>query len=299
MAKLLKKVSPHILRQLPDFVIANHPVFEEFLRTYFIFLESAEMKLESILSTDGILQETETTIENLILLNGSKVTSDRTIVDEGDKVLLESSEYGKFVNNENIVGSTSNASSLIVAEDVDNGRLFVVHESKFLIGETVTGQTSGAQAVIKEYKPNPIQNIQELLSFKDPDRIIDGFLSKFRDEFLQTIPETLASGLNKRNLIKNIKSLYTAKGTSVGHEMFFRMLFNEKSETIYPKENMLRVSDGKWDSQLVMRCIATTGDTLNLIGRTITQLNDSGNSSINEATAVVENAFKFQKFEYN
>ena len=30
-----------------------------------------------------------------------------------------------------------------------------------LIGETVTGQTSGAQAVIKEYKPNPIQNIQE------------------------------------------------------------------------------------------------------------------------------------------
>ena len=164
------------------------------------------MKLESILSTDGILQETETTIENLILLNGTKVTSDRTIVDEGDKVLLESSEYGKFVNNENVVGSTSNASSLIVAEDVDNGRLFVVHESKFLIGETVTGQTSGAQAVIKEYKPNPIQNIQELLSFKDPDRIIDGFLSKFRDEFLQTIPETLASGLNKRNLIKNIKS---------------------------------------------------------------------------------------------
>lgn len=294
MAKLQKKVSPHILRQLPDFVIANHPVFAEFLRTYFVFLESAEMKLKSILSTDGILQETETTIENLILLNGTKVSSDRTIVDDGDKVLLESSVYGKFVNNETIVGSTSNASSLIVAEDVDGGRLFVVHESKFLIGETVTGQTSGAQAVIKEYKPNPIQNIQELLSFKDPDRIIDGFLSKFRDEFLQTIPETLATGLNKRNLIKNIKSLYMAKGTSVGHEMFFRMLFNEKSETIYPKENMLRVSDGKWDSQLVLRCIATTGDTLNLIGRTITQPNVPGDATINVATAIVENAFKFQ-----
>ena len=68
MAKLQKKVSPHILRQLPDFVIANHPVFAEFLRTYFVFLESAEMKLKSIESTDGILQETETTIENLILL---------------------------------------------------------------------------------------------------------------------------------------------------------------------------------------------------------------------------------------
>ena len=294
MAKLLKKVSPHILRQLPDFVIANHPVFAEFLRTYFVFLESAEMKLESIASTDGILQETETTLQNLILLNGTKITSDITVVDDGDKVLLESSVFGKFVNNETIVGSVSNASTLIVAEDISNTRLFVVHDDKFIIGETITGQTSGAQAVVKEYKPNPVQNIQELLNFKDPDRVIDGFLSKFRDEFLQTIPETLAPGLNKRNLIKNIKSLYTAKGTSTGHEMFFRLLFNEKSETIYPKENMIRVSDGKWDSQLVMRCIATTGDTLKLIGRTITQPNDPGDANINEATAVIENAFKFQ-----
>ena len=47
--------------------------------------------------------------------------------------------------------------------------------------------------------------------------------------------------------------------------MFFKLLFNEKSETIYPRENMLRVSDGKWDSQLVLRCIGTSGDTLKLI----------------------------------
>ena len=294
MAKLQKKVSPHILRQLPDFVISDHPVFAEFLKTYFVFLESAEMKLKSIASTDGILQETETTLENLIILDGTKISSDITVKDEGDKVLLESSVYGKFVNNEVIVGATSNANSTIVAEDIDNTRLFVVHEDKFIIGETITGQTSGAQAVISEYKPNPVQNIQQLLNFRDPDKVIDGFLTKFRDEFLQTIPENLATGLNKRNLIKNIKSLYTAKGTSVGHEMFFKLLFNEKSETIYPRENMLRVSDGKWDSQLVLRCIGTSGDTLKLIGRTITQPNVAGDATINKATAVIENAFKFQ-----
>ena len=139
-----------------------------------------------------------------------------------------------------------------------------------------------------------VQNIQQLLNFRDPDKVIDGFLTKFRDEFLQTIPENLATGLNKRNLIKNIKSLYTAKGTSVGHEMFFKLLFNEKSETIYPRENMLRVSDGKWDSQLVLRCIGTSGDTLKLIGRTITQPNVADDATINKATAVIENAFKFQ-----
>ena len=100
------------------------------------------MKLKSIASTDGILQETETTLENLIILDGTKISSDITVKDEGDKVLLESSVYGKFVNNETIVGATSNANSTIVAEDVDNTRLFVVHEDKFIIGETITGQTS-------------------------------------------------------------------------------------------------------------------------------------------------------------
>ena len=32
--------------------------------------------------------------------------------------------------------------------------------------------------------------------------------------------------LDKRKLIKNIKSVYRAKGTQRGHEVFFRFLFN-------------------------------------------------------------------------
>ena len=50
---------------------------------------------------------------------------------------------------------------------------------------------------------------------------------------------------------------------------------------------MLRVSDGQWNTQKVLRSIATTGDnTSNLIGRTIT----GGTSG---ATAVVETIKKF------
>ena len=93
--------------------------------------------------------------------------------------------------------------------------------------------------------------------------------------------------LIKEILIKNVKSLYRAKGTNRGHELFFRLLFGLESETIYPRENILRASDGKWDTQKILRAIATVGDTSNLIGRTI-----EGETS--EATAVVENVFKFQ-----
>src|SRR5210317_234845 len=160
-------------------------------------------------------------------------------------------------------------------------------QDKFVIGETVLGNSSNASAIINNYKPNPVTNIQELLNFRDPDKVISNFLTKFRNEFLNTLPETLSNSVDKRKLIKNVKSVYRAKGTNRGHELFFRLLFGLESETIYPRENILRASDGNWDTKKILRAIGTTGDTANLIGRTI-----EGETS--NATAVVENVFKFQ-----
>jgi len=47
-----------------------------------------------------------------------------------------------------------------------------------------------------------------------------------------SIPENLASGVNKRKLIKNIKDLYASKGSSEGHKLFMRMLLGESSEIV-------------------------------------------------------------------
>ena len=112
-----------------------------------------------------------------------------------------------------ITGASSGATATVLAEDLNNNRLFISAQDKFVMNEIVTGGTSGAQAVINNYKPNPVTNIQELLNFRDPDKAISNFLTKFRNEFLNTLPETLATGLNKRNLIKNVKTLYRTKGT--------------------------------------------------------------------------------------
>ena len=137
-------------------------------------------------------------------------------------------------------------------------------------------------------KSKSFQYIQQLLNFRDPDKVISNFLTKFRNEFLNTIPENLDDSIDKRKLIKNIKSVYRAKGTTRGHQMFFRMLFGSPSETVYPRENMLRVSDGKWTTNKILRAIAFSVQIhLYLIGRTIT-----GQTS--GATAVVEAVSKFQ-----
>ena len=80
--------------------------------------------------------------------------------------------------------------------------------------------------------------------------------------------------------------MYRLKGTQAGHDLFFRILFNQVSETFYPRTQMLRVSDGQWDTQKVLRAVATTGDTTNLVGREITGMTTN-------ATAIIESIKKF------
>jgi len=289
MAKFTDKISNLINSQAPEFVVTDHPKFLEFVKSYFTFMESAEISVTSVQTSDGIRLESElNTDTSTLLLDASRLDTDRTQLDAGDKVILESSTYGKFTRGETVTGQTSKATAVILKEDLANGKLYISAQNKFIEGESLVGASSNATAILGDYKPNPVNTIQQLLQFRDPDKVISNFLTKFRNEFLNTIPENLDGSVDKRKLIKNIKSVYRAKGTNRGHEIFFRMLFGLPSETIYPRENMLRISDGKWTTNKILRAIAFAGsDTSLLIGRTIT-----GQSS--GATAIVEAVSKFQ-----
>ena len=286
--KFSKKITNLLGSQVPEFVLEQHPKFVEFVRTYFTFMESAELTILNSQSTEGILLETETGQTNNLILNASRLGSEATQIDAGGKILQETSSFGAFTQNEIIKGSTSKAEAVILAEDNNNnGKFIITTQDKFIEGETIIGQSSNASGVVGSYRPNPVQNIQDLLNFRDPDKVIQHFLNQFRNEFMKTIPEDLHEDINKRNLIKNIKSLYRTKGTAKGHEIFFRLLFGLKSETFYPREQMLRVSDGEFTFNRVLRCINPVGNTGQLIGRQIT-------GTTSGATAIVENISRFQ-----
>ena len=287
MAKFNDKISTILNSQLPEFVVADHPKFAEFLKVYYQLLESAELSIDTIEGTDGILLQSETGQTNNLVLNSSRKDTARTLLDAGDKILLEESTYGKFVRSETVTGQTSKATAIVLVEDIANNRLIISAQDKFVENEIIIGANSGAQANITNYKPNPVNNIVDLVNFRDPDNAIGYFLSNMRDEFLATLPENLAAGVDKRKLIKNIKSMYRAKGSVRGHEMFFRILFGENSETIYPREQMLKASDGQFDSLKVLRVIASVGDANQLVGRTIT-------GQLSNTTAIIENTSQFQ-----
>jgi len=272
--KLTNKVSPHIQNQLPEFIQADHPQFAVFLKHYFQFMESAQLKLGG--SNDYVIQETN---------------SVNYIVDETneERVVLEES-VGKFQAGETIRGQTSGHTAVILVDDYDSDKvLYISSQQKFEQGESVVGLTSGAKAPVVSYKANPIQNIQQLLAYADTDNTIYSFLDKFKHALMESIPESLASGISKRNLIKNIRDLYEAKGTEEGHKLFFRILFDEESSLIYPRENVLRVSNGQWSDDYLMRVTEIgTSDYSKVVGRVIT-----GQTS--QATAVVQSVIKYKE----
>jgi hypothetical protein len=292
-----RKISSLVKQQVPQYVLEDHPKFTEFLSSYFLFMESAELNLDTITDIDQILLETAGATDSYVLLD----QTNKNGLDAGNKLVDEQNTFGgSFQKNETITGSTSGATSTVLAEDtLANDRLFISANNAWITGETITGSTSGATAKVGKYRANPVENLQQLLNYTDPDHTISDFLTQMKEEFLNTIPTDTHESVDTRKLVKNIKSLYRAKGTAKAHKAFFKLLFNEPSEVYRPTDDMLRVSGGKWATQNFIRCTQTTeqalNDTIELVGQTITQANDPADDDVNLATAIVENVTKFRE----
>ena len=197
-----------------------------------------------------------------------------------------------IVNHSNggvqITGNTSGATATILVEDSRNLKLYISSQQKFITDETFTG-TNGAQGKLTNYRANPIQNIQQLLEYADVDNTIFDFLDQMRSALMTSIPNALASSVSKRKLLKNIKDLYSAKGTREGHELFFRILLGEEANIFYPTEHMLRVSNGDWRAETILRCSGFAGVSGDEI------INQKITAQTSGATAIVNDAITFQE----
>ena len=287
MAKFTKKINPLISRQFPAHIQANNPLLVEFVKQYYVFMDSAQITISSVTASDQILLETTT--EGFISLNAT----DEHGNNENDYILNEQTSVGEFSKGETITGATSGQTATILAEDTDNLKIWVTANSLFVTGETITGGTSGATGVIGKYRANPNETINQLLEYANVNNTIDDFFTEFRNTFLQTIPNTLTDGLDKRQLTKNIIDLYKRKGTKKGHEIFFRALFNETPEIYYPTVDMLRISDGNFNNQQIIKATLngpSDGNMNNLVGQTITQTDIVGNDTVDTASSVIESA---------
>ena len=132
---------------------------------------------------------------------------------------------------------------------------------------------------------NAIENIRNV------DDTVDMFVEYFERELLHPLPKSVIA--DKRLLMKHIRSIYGAKGTVKSYEFLFRILFGQEPEIYFPKVDMLRVSDGKWDQRKLMRVTAITGDPNDLIGQTIEQVLRYPDGSETRAAGRIESMVQF------
>ena len=118
------KISSFIEDKFPEFIRTDHPVFVEFLRLYYQFLETAKITLSSVQAQDNVL------LENLL-------TDNFVLLEDGTKIYTEDSEYGAFEKGETVAGQISGATSIILAEDNNNSVLYVEQNRFFQVGEAI------------------------------------------------------------------------------------------------------------------------------------------------------------------
>lgn len=70
------------------------------------------------------------------------------------------------------------------------------------------------------------------------------FLQKMYDNFTASIPESILA--DRSLLLKHAKEFYRSRGSEKSIQFLMRALYNEEVEFYYPKNDILRASDGKW-----------------------------------------------------
>jgi hypothetical protein len=96
-----------------------------------------------------------------------------------------------------------------------------------------------------------ITQAKNLRHVSDVDDSIEQFEKNFINNYAPLFP--LDNVADKALLIKKALPLYLTKGSVKSFELLFRLLYGEEVTITYPKDNILRASDGKWVVENVVR----------------------------------------------
>ena len=137
-----------------------------------------------------------------------------------------------------------------------------------------------------ERENNPSFVNQKLDSAIDVDNNLLEFYDHFRSVYLEGFPTDLAINVdgntpNKTTLIKKIKNFYGNKGTESAYRFLFRILYDSNVEFYYPKNFILRASDGVWVEEKSIKITRTNQDKHPyLLGGVVQQYGGEGESKL-------------------
>lgn len=98
----------------------------------------------------------------------------------------------------------------------------------------------------------PMGLISQLATIRDIDETLDEYLEYLKSEYASGLPLEIAT--DTRKFLKNVLMLYKSKGSIASFEYFFRTLYDASVYMEYPKEHILKASDGRWYNDYFIGC---------------------------------------------
>lgn len=96
-----------------------------------------------------------------------------------------------------------------------------------------------------EQEDKTVHFAKNLQQYQDIDQTVDIFSEKLYDLFLKLFPDDMLA--DKNLILKNVKDFYRSRGTEKSIRFLLNVLYGiDDIDFYYPKDDVLRASDGKW-----------------------------------------------------
>jgi len=103
---------------------------------------------------------------------------------------------------------------------------------------------------------------KNLLSYKDVDSTIDGFIDYYTNDFLQYFPKDIL--IDKQKAVKFARELYQSKGTISSYKFLFKILYDSDFDVFFTKDAVFKASSGEWYIPKSLKFSTTDPNFLNI-----------------------------------
>lgn len=101
---------------------------------------------------------------------------------------------------------------------------------------------------------------KDLYDYMDVDTTREDLVKYFKSKIIPNFPEE--TELSTEKLVKAARFFYSKKGSADSFKFLFRTLYGQEADVYFPKEDILKASDGKWKLPQAIRLAFTDKSSL-------------------------------------
>jgi len=279
------KISTIIENQIPKYIRESSPLLIDFLRQYYISIDSKGQVLDILENIDQYIN-----IDLLTnLVNNTKLTNSISLFDTN--ISVESTfgfpdSYGLIKINDEIISYELKTENSFINCSRGFSGIESYGDSSFE-KNVIFNSTNSSDHFIND----SVENLS-ILFLKE-------FLGKIKKQILPGFEDKILNSNLKENIfIKQSKDFYSSKGTKFSFEILFKALYGERVSVIRPSEFLIEPSKSNYliTKDIVVESIQ--GNPEDLVNQTIFQNEDDYFPSSSSTVTRVEKIFRDNKEYY-